>query len=226
MTLARRLTRLEIALPPTEAVLLWLEDAQVHRSLTGHACWLMDHPEQVHPLARINDQVAASTRAVLRGEDHDVAAAAVRKAIGHATFLFALVLRIEVATDDLVRIEGPRIAALGEWRLNAGRRPRRWQALAADTWRTLDDHDRTRRWLEAEHLDGRQAMFADTAVAWTALVDQARGLAGEIPAMASNEGRPPGVTDLTAAARADALDLVGQTLVAASIAGRRARGLE
>ena len=223
MTFARRLTRLEIALPPTEAVLLWLEEAQLHRSLTGHARWLMDHPEQVQPLARINEQVAASTRAVLRGEDQEVVAARVRKAIGHATFLFALVLRIEVATDDLLRIEGPRIAALAEWRLNAGRRPKLWQELAADTWRTLDDHDRTRRWLETEHLDGRQATFADTAVAWTALVDQARDLAGEIPAMAADQGRPSGATDITAAARSDALDLVGQTLVAASITGRRLR---
>lgn len=132
--------------------------------------------------------------------------------MGHATFLFALVLRIEVATDDLLRIEGPRIAALAEWRLNAGRRPKLWQELAADAWRTLDDHDRD------------PSLAGDGAPRWSAGHVRRHGCrldrAGRGPGSRGRDprhGRGPGstlsgATDITAAARSDALDLVGQTL--------------
>ncbi len=225
MTIARRIARLELALPPTEAVLVWLADAQGHGSLPAYATWLIDHPEQVHPLVRISEQVTAAARAGLRGEDHETVADAVRRAVGHATFLFALVLRIEVATDELVRVEGPRLAALGAWRRTAREGSQVRRALAADGLGILDDHDRVRRRLEAQHLDGRDALFADTAAAWADLLVLARDLAGELPPVAAVEDRPAGATDLVAAARSDALDLLGQTLVAASIAGHRARGL-
>lgn len=224
MTIARRIARLELALPPTDAVLVWLADSQVHGSLAGYATWLIDHPEQVHPLARMTEQVTASTRAGLRGEDHETVADAVRRAVGHAAFLFALVLRIEVATDELVRVEGPRIAALAAWRHSDGEASETRRASAADALGTLDDHDRIRRWLEAQHLDGRVALFADTAAAWADLLDLARELAGGPASLAVDEGRPPGATDIVAAARSDALDLLGRTLLAASTLALRVRG--
>lgn len=224
MTIARRIARLELALPPTEAVLVWLADAQAHGSLAGYATWLIDHAEQVHPLVRITEQVAASARAGLRGEDHDTVADAVRRAVGHATFLFALVPRIEVATDELVRVEGPRLAALGAWRRTAREGSQVRRALAADALGILDDHDRVRRRLEAQHLDARDALFADTAAAWADLLAQARDLAGALPPVATDEGRPPGAADIVAAARSDALDLLGRTLLAASTLALRVRG--
>jgi len=224
VTLARRIARLELALPPTEAVLVWLADAQAHGSLAGYATWLIDHPEQVHPLARMTEQVAASARAGLRGEDPETVAMAVRRAMGHAAFLFALVLRIEMTTDELVRVEGPRLAVLGEWRRTTRVGTEARQALAAAALGTLDDHGRVLRWLEAQHLDARQAMFADTAAAWADLLARARDLAGGPTSLAVDVGRPPGAADIVAAARSDALDLLGQTLVAASTMARRVHG--
>jgi hypothetical protein len=144
--------------------------------------------------------------------------------MGHAAFLFALVLRIDVTTDELARTEGPGIAALAAWRHSVGEGSGARRALAADALGTLDDHDRTRRWLEAQHLDARDALFADTAAAWADLLAQARDLAGGLPPVAMDAGRPAGAIDIVAAARTDALDLPGRTLAAASTVALRVRG--
>ena len=51
MTAERRLAKLEGALSPKAATLLWLEEAQQFRSLPAYVAWLIDQPISASPLA-------------------------------------------------------------------------------------------------------------------------------------------------------------------------------
>jgi len=205
---------MELALPPRQAVLLWLTGAHAHGSMPAYARWLIDHPEEVHPLVRIAEQATAAARADLRGRDREDVATEIARSIRHACILFALVLRIEVANDELVRLHGPLLTAL------ASCPPATRKAMAPDVVITLDAHERAIRSLQAEHLGGADSLFPDTAAAWSDLVGRARTMAGR-PTGADD--RPDAAPDLLDAARGDARELVGETLVAVTISACRLR---
>lgn len=205
---------MQVALPPQQAVLLWLAEAQAHGSLPAYARWLLEHPAQVHPLVRITEQATAATRTDLRGADREEASREVARTTRHACILFALVLRIEVATDALVRVHAPLLAALALG--PAGPR----KAMTRDAVATLDAHERTMRSLQVNHVDGVDTLFPDTAMAWADVCERTRSMAGgQVPT--DTAGRPDGSLDLLGAAKADALVLVGETVAAASIVARR-----
>jgi len=205
---------MEVALPPRQAVLLWLAEAHAHGSLPAYARWLIEHPEQVHPLVRITEQVTAATRAAMRGSDREDVSREIARSIRHACILFALVLRIETATDDLVRLHAPLLTALASCP-TATRKAR-----ALDVAATLDAHERGIRSLQAEHLGGAESLFPETVAAWSDLVARARAIAGR---PTGTDARPDAAPDLLDAARGDARELVGETLVAATICARRLR---
>src|SRR5688572_25002942 len=63
----RRLDRIERALSPKEAVLLWMAEAHQHGSIQAYVDSLNGQPEQVFPLMRLGQQMEDSVRASVKG---------------------------------------------------------------------------------------------------------------------------------------------------------------
>ena len=60
MTAERRLAKLEGALSPRAAVLLWLAEAHAFPTLPAYVGWLIHQPPSAAPLWRIPEQVEAA----------------------------------------------------------------------------------------------------------------------------------------------------------------------
>ena len=60
MTAERRLAKLESALSPKAATLLWLAEAHQFGSLPAYVDWLIDQPISVAPLQRVPEQARAA----------------------------------------------------------------------------------------------------------------------------------------------------------------------
>lgn len=207
MSAARRLAKLEDALPPKAGTLLWLAEAHGFGSLDAYVGWLIDQPRSAAPLHRVPAQAEAATRAALRGEPHDVVARAVRDAVRDAIFLVELVLTLNRSAEETIRLESLRHAALA-WELRARRaeawfdangtsgRPRgtsarwwrEWRAAVASWVNDLAVAEAARVQLERRYLDGHASLFPDLAADWQRLREQAERLAALGDRV---EGRPP-----------------------------------
>jgi hypothetical protein len=113
----RRLSKLETSVSPTEAVLSWLAEAhefpivpESFGSLLDGS--LLDAPKEAWPLVRIGGQVEASVRAAMKGKTADAVWKAVRRRVGDAFFLFELVIRLNLAAEEILRFEGLRWSTL------------------------------------------------------------------------------------------------------------------
>ena len=162
MTAERRLAKLEGALSPKAATLLWLEEAQQFPSLPAYVDWLIEQPISAAPLERVPAQARAAAVEALRGQPRAAVREAAHQAIRDAIFLVELVLRLNSVAEETVRIEGLRYAALF-WEM---------RALAA----------------EAELARGREHPDADHTIAerWQAWREGSTGLA----AGSSSKRRP------------------------------------
>ena len=78
MTAERRLAKLEGALSPKAATLLWLEEAHQFDSLPAYVAWLIDQPISVAPLDRVPALARAGALEAMRGQPRE----AVRMARG------------------------------------------------------------------------------------------------------------------------------------------------
>ena len=272
MTAERRLGKLEGALSPKAATLLWLEEAQQFPSLPAYVDWLIEQPISAAPLERVPAQARAAAVEALRGQPRAAVREAAHQAIRDAIFLVELVLRLNSVAEETVRIEGLRYAALfwemralaAEAELARGREhpdadhtiAERWQAwregstgLAAG----LFLKEEARALLERRYLEGTPTLFPDLAADWLRLCEQAERLAGlgdlvDVTAAtvdgarrrrgrapgrpqidlhqlraAALEGAPDEAASLVDAARAAALDTLGDTDGVAAIAERRLR---
>ena len=85
----RRLSKLESALPPREAVLAWLVEAQQFPSLVDHARSIAELPVEAAPLSVIGQRVETSVRASMKGQPFEAIREAVRRGIGDGAFLFS-----------------------------------------------------------------------------------------------------------------------------------------
>jgi hypothetical protein len=195
---ARRLARLEAALPPREAVLAWLVEAQQFPSLEDHARAIAALPVEAAPLSVIGERIEASVRATSKGQARDEVSAAVRRAVGDGAFLFTLVLELNSQAVEIAKVEGLRATAAFFWMgsLLGGPRPddlppagaRTYLCERADAWalwRTVVDRlsfelhveNEARATLQRRFYAGHDVFFADVGRAWADHVDLVERLA-------------------------------------------------
>ena len=209
MTAQRRLARLEGALSPKGATLLWLAEAQQFPTLSAYVGWLIDQPEEAAPLWRVPEQAETAIRAVMRGQPREAVQGAVRQTIRDAVFLVELVIRLNLAAEEAIRIEGLRYAALfwemraltAEAELEGGadgpgarrpvaRRAAAWRAAVADWLMSLSVADEARLLLERRYLDGHGVLFPALARDWDSLRETCMRLAALADALlALGDGR-------------------------------------
>ena len=147
MTAERRLAKLEGALSPKAATLLWLAEAQEFGSLPAYVEWLIDQPISADPLERVPAQARASALEAMRGQPREAVREAAHRAVRDAIFGVELVLKLNVVAEEAMRLSRLRYAALfwemraisteaqletaGPSRAKDGRRTPRWAAWQA-----------------------------------------------------------------------------------------------
>jgi hypothetical protein len=196
MTAERRLAKLEGALSPKAATLLWLAEAQQFGSLPAYVNWLIDQPISVAPLERVPTQARAGVLEALRGQPREAVQEATHQAVRDAVFLVELVLKLNLAAEETIRIEGLRYAALF-WEMRAisaeaqletggpsrGTRAGRdarwtaWRVAAASLIGDLHAAEEARARLERRYLDSVSTLFPDLAVDRLRLHEQVEDLA-------------------------------------------------
>src|SRR5438874_4747986 len=90
----KRLVKVETALTPKQAVLLWLTEARHPGSPAEDQTNLAKLPLSEFPRSRINRQVAIAVRAAMKGQPEDLIAKAVRSAAMEADFLMMVALTV------------------------------------------------------------------------------------------------------------------------------------
>lgn len=177
MTAERRLDKVEAALTPTQRVLAWLDEAHAYGTLSAYVDSLLDKPLDEFPVNRLADDAATATRAALRGKPAETVGTAVRKVLRATVFRFQLVLRINVVAHETIDRETLMYAVFGEQlallasqeraerltdegylrRLAQCRDITGWRV---DGWLAAQE---ARSMAEERYLDGRAALFPDTA---------------------------------------------------------------
>lgn len=197
MITERTLAKLEGALSPKAATLLWLAEAHRFGSLPAYVDWLIDQPISVAPLERVPAQVRAAALEALRGLPREVVREAAHQAVRDAIFLVELVLHLNSVAEETIRIEGLRYAALF-WEMraitaeaeltrrnrsradrSASRLVERWQAWCTATATLLTGiyaAGEARLLLECRYLDGHPALFPDATADWDRLREGAERL--------------------------------------------------
>ena len=116
MTAERRLAKLEGALSPKAATLLWLGEAQQFRSLPAYVAWPIDQPISAAPLERVPEQARAAAVESMRGQPREAVQEASRGGQ-------ALCLPYDGERPPLAgRRAGRRAASLSDSRDGRGRR--------------------------------------------------------------------------------------------------------
>jgi hypothetical protein len=196
VTAERRLAKLEGALSPKAATLLWLAEAHQFRSLPAYVDWLIDQPISAAPLERVPTQARAAAIEAMRGQPREVVREAAHQAVRDAIFGVVLVLRLNSVAEETTRIEGLRYLALF-WEMRAisaeaqlataapsrgtgrgrGARWTAWRAAVARLVGTLYAAEEARAHLERRYLDGTPTLFPDLTADWQVLRDRAERLA-------------------------------------------------
>jgi len=204
----RRLAKLEGALSPRAAVLLWLEEAQAFHTLHDYVIPLLGKPLNEYPLQRLGARVEAAARADLRGQPLESVEGTVRKRRREALFLFELVHEINLETHDTFALEGLRFAVLAyqmrcleleakvpeylEHPYDGRPLAERWQEWheALNAFLSgLYEADETRLLLERRYLDGHASLFPEFAGEWETLLDYAEGLASWVGLLWATPGQ-------------------------------------
>ncbi len=193
----RRLAKLEGALSPKAATLLWLEEAHWFGSLPAYVDWLIDQPISATPLERVPEQARTAVVQAMSGQPREAVREAARQAVRDAIFLVEIVIRLNTAAAETTRIEGLRYAVFfWEMRalsLEAELRPggrslhgdgvltERWQAWCKNITELVTGlyaAAEARAFLERRYLDGHPALYPDDIADWERLRESAKGLAG------------------------------------------------
>jgi hypothetical protein len=215
----RRLAKLEGALSPKAATLLWLAEAQQFASLPAYVDWLIDQPISAAPLERVPAQARAGALEALRGQPREAVREAAHGAVRDAIFLVELVVRLNLTAEETIRIEGLRHAALF-WEMRAltaeaeldrgtdgagGRRPiaRRaaaWRAAVTDWLTNVAAAEEARLLLERRYLDSHRVLFPDLGRDWETLREtgaRLAALADVLPALGEGRSRSRGLHNLS-----------------------------
>jgi len=196
MTAERRLAKLGGALSPKAATLVWLAEAHQFGSLPAYVDWLIDQPISAAPLERVPARARAAALEAMRGQPREAMRDAAHQAVRDAIFLVELVLKLNAAAEEVVRIDGLRCAALywemrainAEALLETARLPggtrdgpigrwTAWRAKVASLIGNLYVAEETRAHQERRYLEGTSTLFHDLAADWQRLRDQAERLA-------------------------------------------------
>jgi hypothetical protein len=209
---ARRLAKLEGALPPREAVLAWLVEAQQFPSLEDHVRAIAALPVEAAPLSVIGERIEAALRASSKGQPPDAVRDAVRRAVGDGAFLFSLALQLNVEALEFARLEGLRATATVFWMGSLLGGPRADDlpldeveahvgelADAWGLWRTVVDRLRldvtveneARATLQRRFFGGHDVFFADAAQAWADHVDLVERLVSLADMLSTTKGPKP-----------------------------------
>jgi hypothetical protein len=196
MIAERRLAKLEGALSPKAATLLWLLEAQQFGSLPAYVDWLIDQPISAAPLERVPTQARAGALEAMRGQPREAVREAAHHAVRDAIFLVELVLKLNVAAEEATQLLGLRYAALfwemransaeaqldaaGQSRGTRGGRDAGWTAWRAAMASLIGDlylTEEARAHLQRRYLDGTPALIPDLKADWDMLRDRAERLA-------------------------------------------------
>jgi hypothetical protein len=90
----RRLDQVAQALSPQEAVLLWMQEAHQHQTISGYMDALHDGPDTTYPMMWLPTQVRQAVQTAMKGEKAEVIRQAERKAVREVAFLFYLQLQL------------------------------------------------------------------------------------------------------------------------------------
>jgi hypothetical protein len=183
-------------------------------------------PPDVFPVNRLANDAATATRAALRGKPAETVGTAVRNAVRATVFRFQLALRMNVVTDETIDRETLIYAVFaGQLALLANQdRPGRLtdegylRRLAqvrditgsrVDGWLALQE---ARSMAEQRYLDGRAAVFPDTAQDEVERLHSSMELAVMADAIAETDGLDPAKRTepeaITARAQVLVMDLV------------------
>ncbi len=104
MTLNKRLDKLEWALTPKQAVILWLQEIRQYRNGWEYAQFLASQPESAAPIYRITKQIDRNIREMMKGHPPQVVEGAVRRAVKDVYFLINLHHQVNgyAATEERV----------------------------------------------------------------------------------------------------------------------------
>lgn len=200
----RRVAKLEGALPPRDAVLHWLAEAQQFPSFVDHVRAIADLPVEAAPLSVIGARVVAAVRTELKGKAREDVDRAALKAQGDAVFLFCLVIVLNGRAIEVARVEGLRAAATF-WRMGAllggphepptSDEDARERRDAWRLWRTVVERLTTdvrveaeaRASLERRYLGGHEVLFSDVVTDWASHVELVERLDGLAELLASAE---------------------------------------
>jgi hypothetical protein len=188
----RRLSKLEGALRPREAVLAWLAEAQQFTTITDYGRRVAELPIEAAPLSVIGRRVDAAVRQDMKGQPRQSVEDAVYRSTGDAIYLYALVFQINIDAVETAKVEGLRAAAVFYWMgcLLGGPRD---DELAPDevadhhrelaqcwaTWRSVVDRldldvrvaNEARTTLAGRYYGGHDVLLADAAMEWARHVD-------------------------------------------------------
>ena len=112
------LTRIETALTPKQAVLLWLQENKGKTS-DEYSRWLLSHPRSASPRPKVEARVAEAIRSAMKGKEPNQISQAIRQGQMEADFLILLVNRTNTAILDESQTRWLRIALLYERLRNA-----------------------------------------------------------------------------------------------------------
>jgi hypothetical protein len=93
-TTDRRLDKIADQLTPQQAVLLWMQEAHQHPTISEYMDSLRDAPDTKYPMMHLPPQVEQAVRAARKGEKPEVITRAVRQAVREVGFLFYLQLQL------------------------------------------------------------------------------------------------------------------------------------
>jgi hypothetical protein len=249
MTLARRVAKLEEALSPTQLVLRWLTEAHAYGSLEAYVSAQLSKDPPAAPLDRLAREAVRASRTANRGKRPELVDTAVRSALRETVFRFELVMRITIATQELLDREALIDVALSahlsllpfeEPRAsNCPERHTRLRDLLALRVSELRAAQEARSIVEGRYLDGQVALFPTAAEAWAEEVRKSEWIADMAVRLAELYGIRPAsppdpealsgrtaelVADLVEPAKVEALDKLGEGRPAFDRAAGLARG--
>ena len=104
MTLNKRLDKLERALTPKQAVILWLQSTMQYRNVLEYVQFLRNQPESEAPIYKITKQISQSIREAMKGEPQRAIEQAVYRADRDVYFLINLRNQVNsyLATEERI----------------------------------------------------------------------------------------------------------------------------
>jgi hypothetical protein len=199
-TTERRLAKVEASLTPLELIRRWLGEAHRYDDFTAYAQALYPKGIEGLPLDQLVREARASAEAV-GGRSQEERSKAAQAAMRQTVFLYQLVLRIWVLTEESLEREGLRYAALSAHLALAlsdhsilGSRAEALQKIggAAGIWATeLRALETARTRVEAEYFEGTSTLYPATLRRWTEQRELSDGLVDLIGRLSELDGMDP-----------------------------------